>query len=356
MTNDIQISDQNSYVTLINDLKTQIIQARIRTHFAVNKELIMLYWNIGNKILEKQKIEGWGAKVIENISKDLRVAFPEITGLSARNLKYMQRFAREFEDLQIVQQAAAQLPWFHICTIMDKISNTNERLWYIQKTLENGWSRNVLSLQIKTDLYTRTGKSITNFKDTLPQIQSDLAQSIIKDPYNLEFLNIKEKVAERDLENKLITHLRDFLLELGQGFAFVGNQYHIELEGEDYYIDLVFYHIKLKSYFIIELKTGKFKPEYAGKLNFYLNLMDNHVKEASDNKTIGLILCEEKRSITVEYAIQGITRPIGVSEFKLTEQLPSELQKYLPTTEILEKELRKEIMDNSDEVDLTKEA
>ena len=182
MTSNIQISDQNSYAVLINDLKTQITQARIRAHLSVNKELIMLYWNIGNKILERQNVEGWGAKVIENISQDLRVAFPEMTGLSARNLRYMQRFAREFPELQIVQQSAAQLPWFHICTIIDKVSGSDERLWYINKTLENGWSRNVLSMQIKTDLYVRDGKSITNFKDTLPQIQSELAQSIIKDP------------------------------------------------------------------------------------------------------------------------------------------------------------------------------
>ncbi len=356
MTNDMQISDQNSYVILINELKTQITQARIRAHFAVNKELIMLYWNIGNKILDKQKIEGWGAKVIENISKDLQVAFPEMTGFSSTNLKYMRLLASRIQYNEISPQLVDQMPWGHLRCLLDAFQETQQLFWYIQKTIENGWSRNVLSLQIKTDLYARDGKSITNFKDTLPQIQSDLAQSIIKDPYNLEFLNIKEKVVERDLENKLISHLKDFLLELGQGFAFVGNQYHIELEGEDYYIDLVFYHIKLKCYFIIELKTGKFKPEYAGKLNFYLNLMDNHVKEESDNKTIGLILCEEKRSITVEYAIQGITRPIGVSEFRLTEKLPSELQKYLPTIAILEKELSKEIMDDSDEVNLTKEA
>ena len=300
----------------------------------------MLYWNIGNKILERQNTEGWGAKVIESISNDLREAFPEMTGLSITNLKYMKLFANSFSKDVISQQAAGQLPWFHICTIMDKVSGADERLWYIQKTLENGWSRNVLSMQIKTDLYSRDGKSITNFKDTLPQIQSDLAQSIIKDPYNLEFLDIREKVAERALEDKLIVHLRDFLLELGQGVAFVGNQYHVELEGEDYYIDLMFYHIKLKCYFIIELKTGKFKPEYAGKLNFYLNLIDRQVKEESNNSTIGLILCEEKRGITVEYAIQGINRPIGVSEFKLTEKLPDQLQQYLPTTLELERELK----------------
>ena len=241
-------------------------------------------------------------------------------GLSARNLKYMQRFAREFSDQSIVQQVVALIPWGHICITMDKLHTTDQRLWYAQKTIENSWSRNVLSIQIQSDLYARAGKSINNFKSTLPAAQSDLAQTIIKDPYNLEFLDIQGKIHERELEGKLIDHIRNFLLELGQGFAFIGNQYHIELEGEDYYLDLLFYHVKLKCYVVIELKTGKFKPEHAGKMNFYLNLMDRQVKDKSDNPTIGLILCEDKKGITVEYAIEGINKPMGVSQFKLTEK------------------------------------
>ena len=230
MTNNVQVSDQSSYVALINELKTQITQARVRAHFAVNKELIMLYWNIGNKILERQNAEGWGAKIIENIAKDLQISFPEMTGFSYTNLKYMRIFASRISADEIGPQLVDQMPWGHLRCLLDAFQDKQKLFWHAQKTLENGWSRNVLSLQIKTDLYARDGKSITNFKDTLPQIQSDLAQSIIKDPYNLEFLDICEKIAERDLENKLISHLRDFLLELGQGFAFVGNQYHIELE------------------------------------------------------------------------------------------------------------------------------
>ncbi|NDE19346.1 MAG: DUF1016 family protein, partial [Alphaproteobacteria bacterium] len=233
--------NHKSYVELIEGLKKQISQARIRAHLAVNKEMITLYWHIGKQILERQNSQGWGTKVIENISKDLRAEFPEMKGLSARNLVYMQTFAKTFPDLKITQQAAAQIPWGHICVIMDKVQGNTTQLWYIQQTLENGWSRNVLNLQIKTDLYARDGKSINNFTNTLPSPQSDLAQSIIKDPYNLEFLDIQGKVAERELETKLIDHIRKFLLELGQGFAFIGNQYHIELEGEDYYIDLLFY-------------------------------------------------------------------------------------------------------------------
>ena len=329
--------DNNNYAALIQTLKTEISQARIRAHLSVNKEMISLYWRIGSQILDRQDKEGWGTKVIENISNDLRKEFPELKGLSARNLVYMQTFAKAYPDFPITQQVAAQIPWGHNCVIMDKITVDDQRLWYIQKTIENGWSRNVLNLQIQSNLYARDGKSINNFKSTLPAAQSDLAQSIIKDPYNLEFLDIQGKIHERELEGKLIDHIRNFLLELGQGFAFIGNQYHIELEGEDYYLDLLFYHVKLKCYVVIELKTGKFKPEHAGKMNFYLNLMDRQVKDKSDNPTIGLILCEDKKGITVEYAIEGINKPMGVSQFKLTEKLPEQLKQYLPTAEELTK-------------------
>ena len=327
----------NNYAVLLQNLKKEITQARIKAHLSVNKEMIILYWKIGNEILQRQKQEGWGTKVIENISKDLRKEFPEMTGLGVRNLKYMRKFADLNSDLAIVQQAVAQIPWGHNVVLLDRVDSYEERIWYIQQTIENGWSRNVLSLQIQSNLYQRSGKSLNNFSSSLPESQSDLAQNIIKDPYNLEFLDIKDKVYERELENKLINNIRDFLLELGHGFAFVGNQYHIELEGEDYFLDLVFYHLKLRCYVIIELKTGKFKPEYTGKLNFYLNLMDRKVKDAADNPTIGLILCEDKKGITVEYAIDGIKKPMGVSSFKLRETLPDKLKKYLPSPEELTK-------------------
>lgn len=326
-----------SYAGLLQSLKTQITQARIRAHLSVNKEMISLYWNIGNQILERQKAEGWGSKVIENISKDLRKEFPEMKGLSARNLVYMQTFAKNYPNFEITQQAVAQIPWGHICVIMDKVSDSDQRFWYAQKTIENGWSRNVLNMQIKTNLYARDGKSTNNFQSTLPSPQSDLATSIIKDPYNLEFLDIQGKFHERELEEKLIDHIRKFLLELGQGFAFMGNQYHLTLEDEDYYLDMLMYHVKLKCYVVIELKTGKFKPEYAGKMNFYLNLMDRQIKDASDNPTIGLILCEDKKNITVEYAIEGINKPMGVSQFKLTEKLPDNLKEFLPSPEEITK-------------------
>lgn len=329
--------DNNNYAALIQTLKTEISQARIRAHLSVNKEMISLYWRIGSQILERQDKEGWGTKVIENISNDLRKEFPEMKGLSYQNISYMRQFAIEYREQEFLQQAIGEIPWGHNITIFSKVKTTEQRTWYAQKTIENGWSRNVLSIQIQSNLYARDGKSINNFKSTLPAAQSDLAQSIIKDPYNLEFLDIQGKIHERELEGKLIDHIRNFLLELGQGFAFIGNQYHIELEGEDYYLDLLFYHVKLKCYVVIELKTGKFKPEHAGKMNFYLNLMDRQVKDKSDNPTIGLILCEDKKGITVEYAIEGINKPMGVSQFKLTEKLPEQLKQYLPTAEELTK-------------------
>ena len=336
-TNMTKELDNNNYAALIQTLKTEISQARIRAHLSVNKEMISLYWRIGSQILERQDKEGWGTKVIENISNDLRKEFPEMKGLSARNLVYMQTFAKAYSDFPITQAALAQITWYHNITLLDKIKDYEERIWYVKETAKNGWSRNVMVAQIQTGLYNRQGKSINNFKSTLPAAQSDLAQSIIKDPYNLEFLDIQGKIHERELEGKLIDHIRNFLLELGQGFAFIGNQYHIELEGEDYYLDLLFYHVKLKCYVVIELKTGKFKPEHAGKMNFYLNLMDRQVKDKSDNPTIGLILCEDKKGITVEYAIEGINKPMGVSQFKLTEKLPEQLKQYLPTAEELTK-------------------
>lgn len=341
------ISSENveGYKDLLNSLKEQIKNARIKAAFSVNKELILLYWNIGKQILERQDNEGWGSKVIDQISKDLKSFFPEMKGLSPRNLVYMQTFARDFSDFEFTQQVAAQLPWFHICTIMDKIQSLSERKWYMMQTLENGWSRNVLSLNIKTELHKRDGKGISNFKSTLPANESDLVQSVVKDPYNLEFLDIQGKVYERDLEKKLIDNIKNFLLELGTGFAFIGNQYHIELEGEDYYIDMLFYQVKLKRYFLIELKLGKFKPEYAGKLNFYINLVDKMVKDESDNPTIGLLLCEERKNITAEYALETMTKPAQVSEFKIAGSIPKEFREYLPSPE----EIKNKLLNDKDD-------
>ena len=321
-----------SYSQLIESLKKEIHTSRIKAHLAVNKELILLYWKIGRRILEEQEAQGWGAKVIETISKDLRQEFPEMKGLSQTNLKYMKMFSSFYSDEEIRQQAVDQIPWGHNIAIFSNIKDHKQRLWYIQKTVENGWSRNVLIHQIESDLYARQGKAITNFSNALPSPQSDLAHQLVKSSYNLEFLDIEDEIGERKLEDALIRQIRDFLLELGSGFAFVGNQYHLELEGDDYYIDLLFYHLKLRCYVVIELKTGKFKPEYAGKLNFYLNLIDRQLKAESDNPTIGLILCKNQKGITVEHTFEGMIKPMGVSEYKVVKELEEKLTK-LPATD-----------------------
>lgn len=319
-----------SYSSLVETLKREIQTARIKAHLAVNKELIHLYWTIGRRILEEQEAQGWGAKVIENISADLRREFPEMKGLSVSNLKYMKMFSVTYKDSEISQQLADQIPWFHNVVIMEKIKVKEKQIWYIQKTIEHGWSRNVLVHQIESGLYERQGKALTNFKNALPDPQSDLANQMVKSSYNLEFLDIEGEVSERNLEDSLVRQIRDFLLELGTGFAFVGNQYHLELEGDDYYIDLLFYHLKLRCYIVIELKTGKFKPEYAGKLNFYLNLIDRKLKSESDHPTIGLILCKNQKKITVEHTFEGMNKPMGVSEYKVVKELEEKLT-HLPS-------------------------
>ncbi len=256
-------------------------------------------------------------------------------GLSPRNLKYMRKFAEEMPDFVIVQEVLAQITWYHNITLIEKVKAQDERLWYIHQTIEHGWSRNVLVHQIESNLFGRQGKAITNFKSALPEEQSDLAQQIIKSPYNLHFLDVEDKISEKKLERKLVDHIRNFLVELGTGFAFVGNQYHLKLDNKDYYIDLLFYHLKLHCYIVVELKGGEFQPEHAGKLNFYINLVDAQLKSEIDQPTLGIVLCKGKSGIEVEYALKGLTTPIGVSQFQLTKTLPQELIGQLPTPEDL---------------------
>lgn len=325
-----------SYGEFIHSLKQEIVAARVKAHLAVNAELITLYWKIGNHILALQKEQGWGAKVIDRISQDLRHEFPDMKGLSSRNLVYMQTFAKAYPDSEFTQQVAAKIPWFHNMVILDKISDIKEREWYIHKTIENGWSRNVLVHHIESNLYQRQGKAITNFENTLPEAQSDLAQEIFKSSYNFEFLQLEQRAKERDLEKGLINNIRDFLLELGSGFAFMGSQYKLTVGDEDFFIDLLFYHTRLRAYIILELKAGKFLPEYAGKMGFYLATIDNQIKHSSDNPSIGLILCQSNNKLIVEYALQGTTKPIGVSSYRVTEDLPKELEKELPSVEQLQ--------------------
>jgi predicted nuclease of restriction endonuclease-like (RecB) superfamily len=327
----------DDYAALLAGLKGRIAAARLKAALAVNSELILLYWQIGHDILRRQRDEGWGAKVVDRLAADLRRAFPEMTGLSARNLKYMRAFAEAYPNREFVQQLAAQLPWWHIVVLLGAVKKQDEREWYMRQTVENGWSRNVLVHQIDSGLYQRQGKALTNFKRTLPAPQSDLAQQIVKDPYTFEFLSLSAEMQERDLERGLLEHLRLLILELGKGFSFVGSQYHLEVGGQDYYLDLLFYHLRLRCFVVFELKIEEFKPEFAGKMNFYLSAADDQLKHAHDQPSIGIILCKGRNALVVEYALRDTSKPMGVAEYRLTPApaLPAKLRRELPTTDDL---------------------
>lgn len=299
----------------------------------------MLYWQIGRDILARQAEQGWGAKVIERLSQDLRAAFPEMKGFSPRNLKYMRAFAEAWPDEEFVQQAAAQLPWGHNLVLLDRLKTPQERRWYAAKAIEHNWSRNVLNIQIETCLIARSGNAVTNFVVNLPRPQSDLARESLKDPYRFDFLGLTDEAQEREIEHALVKHVTEFLLELGAGFAFVGRQVLLDVGGDEFFIDLLFYHLKLRCYVVIELKGGKFKPEHLGQLGFYLTAVDRQVKSEHDNPTIGLLLCKTKNKIVAEYALGDKTQPMGVAEYKLLESLPAEFQTSLPSIEQIEREL-----------------
>ena len=323
------------YISLLEELKNKIKISQNRAILSVNKELIFLYYEIGKIILKNQSQKGWGSKIIENLAEDLRKEFPNMKGLSLRNLRYMRLFAESY-PAEFVQQSVAQLSWGHNIALLDKVSS-NKRDWYAKKAIENDWSRNVMVHQIESNLYERMlleGKT-HNFSQTLPDKNSELAAETLKDPYIFDFLNLSESYLEKELQDSLVENITKFLLELGKGFAYVGRQYHLEVGGEDFYIDLLFYHLKLRSYIVIELKTGKFKPEYVGKINFYLSTVDDLLKNKDDNKSIGIILCKDKNTTIAEYALRDNSKPIGVSEYKLS--LPAELAKELPTVEQLTK-------------------
>ena len=335
-----QLALPQGYASLLNDLKERIRAAQVRAAVAVNRELVLLYWDIGRDILGRQMEQGWGSKVIDRLAADLHREFPEMTGFSPRNLKYMRAFAEAWPDESIVQQAAAQIPWFHNCVILDSVKSPAEREWYIRATIQNGWSRNVLVHQIESGLYHRQGKAATNFTRTLPSPQSELAQQVVKDPYSFEFLTLTEEARERDLERALIQQLRDFLLELGVGFAFVGSQYPIQVGGEEFRIDLLFYHLRLRCFVALDLKMTRFQPEYSGKMNFYLSAIDDLLRHTDDQPSIGIILCKTKNQVVAEYALRDLRKPVGVSEYRLTATLPKNLQPSLPTVDELTAELR----------------
>lgn len=328
------------YGEWLAELKGRIHSAQQRAALAVNTELLTLYWRIGRDILDRQAELGWGAKVIDRLSRDLREAFPEMKGFSSRNLRYMRDFARAWSDTEIWQQTAAKLPWGHNMVLVDRVRSTDERIAYARAALEHGWSRNVLEIQIEARSIQRSGKAVTNFERTLPAVHSDLAREALKDPYKLDFLGLGDDAQERAIEQAIVDHVTEFLLELGAGFAYVGRQIHLEVGGDDFFLDLLFYHLHLHCYVAIEIKAGKFKPEHMGQLGFYMTVIDADVKHESDGPTIGLLLCKTKNEVVAEYALRDTSRPLGIAEYRLIESLPEPLQTNLPTVEQLERELQ----------------
>jgi predicted nuclease of restriction endonuclease-like (RecB) superfamily len=351
-----QIADKlpTAYPLLLKEIKDRIRLAQVKAALSINRELIELYWGIGKSIVARQHNEGWGKSVVETLSKDIRNEFSGITGFSPQNLWYMRAFYTAWTDEvqnlqqpvgdldgQNLPQAVGEIPWGHNLQLLSKLKNPIKRIWYARMTVEHGWSRNVLVHQIESDLFGRQGKAMTNFSVSLPASQSDLANQLLKDPYHIDFLAIGPNITERQLELALLKRLKNFLLELGKGFAFVGNQVHLEVGGKGYFLDLLFYHLHLRCYFVIDLKVEEFKPEFAGKMNFYLAAVDESLRHPGDNPSIGLILCKEKNRIVVEYALKSSKHPVGVAEYKITRRLPKKIQIELPTPKELREHLRK---------------
>ncbi len=358
------------YATLLTDLKVRVRAAQLRAAVAVNRELIALYWDIGKIIVTAQQTAGYGRQVVQRLAVDLQAEFPGMAGFSPQNVWFMRSFylawIKETPKLQqavgefagtILSQPVrelpastlpapiSELPWGHNRLLLTKLDTPPLRLWYARKTVEHGWSRAVLTHHIETQLHKREGKAVTNFQNTLPPVQSDLAEQTLKDPYNFDFLTLRSDAHERDLEQGLLDHIQKFLLELGVGFAFVGRQHHMEIGGQDYYLDLLFYHLRLRCYVVIDLKMKAFEPEFAGKMNFYLSAVDDQLRHADDKPSIGLLLCKERDHLTVEYALRDLKKPIGVAQWqtKLVESLPRNLKGNLPTVEAIEAELGNEL-------------
>jgi predicted nuclease of restriction endonuclease-like (RecB) superfamily len=363
------------YSEWLGDIKRQIHEAQQRAAQALNLQLVSLYWTLGRAILDQQEQQGWGAKIIDRLAQDLRTNFPQMKGFSRTNLMYMRAFAEAWSTEEIgqgvlgqlegpamvhplvdksgsgpiVQQLLDKLPWGHHCVLLDKLKIREDRLWYAAKAIEHNWSRNILVMQIESRLMERSGTAVTNFALTLPKPESDLARESLKDPYRFDFLGLGEEAQEREIENALVKHVTDFLLELGAGFAFVGRQVLLDVGGDEFFIDLLFYHLKLRRYLVIELKAGKFKPEHLGKLGFYLTAVDAQMKHPQDGPTIGLLLCKSKNKVVAEYALRDKTQPLGVAEYQLVESLPPELQSSLPSIEQIERELAGDTLNEADE-------
>lgn len=328
------------YSVWLDDIRQRIRAARLKAALAVNAQLLDVYWELGKEIVQKQDEAGWGDSVLEQLSTDLRMSFPDMKGFSRRNLYAIRQWYLFYSQaFEFVPQIVAQIPWGHNRLIISKTKDTDEALFYAQACIENGWSRDLLEVQIKNNYFLSKGKAISNFTQTLPPLQSQLAVESIRDPYHFDFLGLEDDALEREIENAMIQHITRFLVEMGKGFAFVGRQYAIVVSETEYFIDLLFYHLHLRCYVVVELKAGKFSPEYAGKLNFYLSAIDSQLKHPSDNPSIGLILCRTKDSIEAEYSLRDIQKPIGISEYNLTKALPKELENQLPTVEQLENRL-----------------
>ena len=331
----------HDYALILEELKTRIKEERLRVVLSANAAMVLLYWDIGRVILDRQQREGWGAKVIDRLSADLRQAFPDMRGLSPRNLKYMRAFASAWPERQFVQEGLAQITWYHNIALLERLGDSQTRLWYAQKTIANGWSHNILIMQIENAAHERDGKAITNFPATLLPPDSDMAVQVFKDPYLFDFLGTADPRREKEVEQALMDHIQRFLLELGVGFAFVGRQVHLEIGSQDFYLDLLFYHLKLRCFVVVELKAVAFDPSFVGKLNLYLSAVDDLMRHPDDKPTIGLLLCRSKNRLIVEYALRDFKKPIGVAQWqtKIVRSLPKELRGSLPTIEELEKEL-----------------
>lgn len=344
------LENQEKYFEVLEDIKKTLMVTRNRVIENANKELILMYYSIGTKLIKNNK---WGTSFIETLARDLKISFPTLKGMSARNLRYMQKFAGEFEDDEFLQHYAAKIPWTSLTTIMDYIKDKNIRKWYISETIENGWSRPVIIHQIKSKLYERqaiTENKITNFDSTLPSPSNKQVKELMKSPYIFDFIKADKDLKELDIETELTNNITKLLLELGKGFAFIGRQYHLEIENEDYYIDLLFYNLKVRCYVVIELKTTEFKPEYIGKLNFYLSAVDKYIKNENDNPTFGILLCKNNKKVTAELALKDINKPIGVSEYKILSEIPEYLENTLPSIEFIEKSLEENLKYNEEEL------
>jgi predicted nuclease of restriction endonuclease-like (RecB) superfamily len=354
---------EKDYQGLLRDIKSRIRAAQIRASLSVNRELIQLYWDVGEMIVNRQRTEGWGKSIVDKLATDLHKNFPGIEGFSPRNIWRMRAFYIAWvrdkpqpkgaksgrlrsarvppREREFLPRAVAEIPWGHNIVLLEKLKNSAQRIWYARQTSANGWSRAMLDHWIESDLYSRQGKAVTNFKQVLPPPQSDLANEIVRDPYNFDFLTLRGQAAERELESGLLEHIRRFLIELGAGFAFVGQQVHLPVDGEDFYIDLLFYHLKLRCYIVIDLKTTSFKPEYAGKMNFYLSAVDSQLRHTGDNLSIGLILCRTRSKVVAEYALRNVGTPMGIARYttQLVDSLPAEFKGSLPSPKELEAEL-----------------